>query len=174
MTKSFTFQFSIFVPNTVLKYSAWAYNKSWYNMKIPPYGFIIVQVYNSITIICQLIPIAIFLVRSIMFGKKTVKERAIYRFHISSNSSWEKRRHYIFLIFPVKVSEIVSSPVKVGIIKINLKTNGKIRWNNLSKAISLEFHYLTKNQILYINAYMWNLEDVTDKSICRAGKEMKT
>ena len=87
MTKSFTFQFSIFVSNTVLKYSTWAYSKSWCNMKIPPYGFILVQVYNSIIIICQFIPAAILLVRPIMFGKKIVKERAIYRFHISSNSS---------------------------------------------------------------------------------------
>ena len=31
-----------------------------------------------------------------------------------------------------------------------------------------------EKQILYINAYMWNLEDGTDKPICRAGIEMKT
>ena len=29
-------------------------------------------------------------------------------------------------------------------------------------------------QILYINAYMWNLERCTEEPICRAGIQMKT
>ena len=46
-----------------------------------------------------------------------------------------------------------------------------VTWMDLETIVQSEVSQKEKNQILYNNAYMWNVENGTDEPVCRAEAE---
>ena len=59
-------------------------------------------------------------------------------------------------------------------IKRNTFESVLMRWMNLEPIIQSEVSQKEKNKYCYVNAYIWNLEGCTDKSVHRAAMETQT